>query len=155
MKKNSLIGLLVIASVFINIKSFSDSNVIQIDDENKHMKISMKFNNQEVVINMEDNPAAQQIIELLPAEFEFSDFAGEEKIANFSSPLDLKNAPRGMVAAKGKMFIYAPWGNMGFFYKDHDTKLDKNLIPLGTIEKGIEHLSSQKANFKARLEIIK
>ena len=35
-----------------------------------------------------------------------------------------------MIASAGKMFIYVPWGNWGFFYKDHGDYLDKNLIEL-------------------------
>ena len=111
--------------------------------------------NNEVIINMYDNPASDQVIALLPAEFQFSDFAGEEKITNFPKPLSLDNAPRGMVATAGKLFIYAPWGNMGIFYKDHGHTIDKSLIPLGEVESGLEYLKSQKTDFKAKLEVIK
>lgn len=83
------------------------------------MKIKLSFDDKEVIVRMEDNPAVMQFLELLPANFEFIDFAGEEKITDFPRPLSLNNAPRGMVASAGKMFIYAPWGNMGFFYKNH------------------------------------
>ncbi len=119
------------------------------------MKIKLSFNDKTVIIAMYDNAAAQQVIELLPASFEFIDFAGEEKITNFSKPVALDKAPRGMVADAGKMFIYAPWGNMGFFYKNHGTVMDNNLIPLGKIESGLECLATQKGGFTARMEILK
>lgn len=59
-----------------------------------------------------------------------------------------------MVAQKGKMFIYFPWGNLGFFYKDHGHTLDKSLIELGEIECGLEHLQSQKGGFNAKMEVM-
>lgn len=90
----------------------------------------------------------------LPAEFVFSDFHGQEKITDFPKPVDLSNAPRGMVGTKGKLFIYVPWGNMGIFYKDFSHRPDNNLIELGNVESGLENLSSQKSDFTAQIEII-
>lgn len=119
------------------------------------MKIKISFNEKEVVVRMEDNNAVEQFLKMLPAKFQFEDFAGEEKISRFPRAVDLKNAPRGMVASRGKMFIYAPWGNFGIFYKNHGNTLDKALIPLGEVESGLENLSNQKENFSAKIEIIK
>lgn len=118
------------------------------------VKIKLSFNDKTVIVAMYDNDAARQVIERLPVSLEFTDFAGEEKITNFSPPFSLDNAPRGMAARAGKMFIYAPWGNMGFFYKDHGYVTDNNLIPLGEIETGLEYLATQKGGFTAKLEIL-
>ena len=120
--------------------------------EAENMKIKLSFEGNEVIVRMEDNLAVRQIVEMLPADFEFSDFAGEEKIATFPRPVSLAGVSRGMIAKAGRMFIYAPWGNMGIFYKDHGDRLDQNLIALGTVEKGLEHLKSRKNGFFARLE---
>ena len=147
--------LIIIAGFVLHNGISSNSEPLYAQEGNTKMKVKMSFNNNEVIINMYDNPASEQVIALLPAEFQFSDFAGEEKITNFSKPLSLDNAPRGMVATAGKMFIYAPWGNMGIFYKDHGHTMDKSLIPLGEVESGLEYLRVQKTDFKARLEIVK
>lgn len=112
------------------------------------MKIKMSFAGREVIVQMEDNIAARQVLALLPAEF---DFAGEEKITEFPRPLSLADAPRGMIATAGKMFIYAPWGNMGFFYKNHGSTPDKNLIPLGEVISGLEYLATQTADLRPDL----
>lgn len=146
---------LIIAGVIIYNGNFLTAESLYAHEGRIKMKVKMTFNNNEVIINMYENPAAEQVIALLPAEFQFSDFAGEEKITNFRNPLKLENAPRGMVAAAGKMFIYAPWGNMGIFYKEHGHTIDKSLIPLGEVENGLEYLKSQKSDFKAKLEVIK
>ena len=118
------------------------------------MKIKLTIENQkEIIVRMADNSAAEQFIKMLPANFEFIDFAGEEKISKLSRPLSLNNVPRGMIASAGKMFIYVPWGNWGFFYKDHGDYLDKNLIELGQIERGLENLSAYKGGFNAKIEV--
>lgn len=150
-----LTGLIIIAGFVLYNGIFSNSEPLYAQEGSIKMKVKMSFNNNEVIINMYDNPASDQVIALLPAEFQFSDFAGEEKITNFPKALNLDNAPRGMVATAGKMFIYAPWGNMGIFYKDHGHTMDKSLIPLGEVESELEYLRSQKTDFKARLEVIK
>lgn len=131
------------------------TGVANSDDLQKElpMKIRLSFDEKEIIVRMDDNSVVEQIIKRLPADFEFIDFAGKEKIANFSEPLLLTNAPRGMIASAGKMFIYAPWGNMGFFYNGHSDTIDKNLIPLGEVESGLKYLSGQKGGFTARMEL--
>lgn len=126
-------------------KNIQDTNV---------MKIKLIIENQkEIIVRMADNSAAEQFIKMLPTNFEFIDFAGEEKISEFSRPISLNNVPRGMIASAGKMFIYVPWGNWGFFYKDHGDYLDKSLIELGQIERGLENLSAYKGGFNAKIEV--
>lgn len=122
-------------------------------ERNNNMKIKLSFDDKEVIVRMEKNPAAEQVLALLPAKFEFIDYAGEEKITDFPQPLSLNDVPRGMVASAGKMFIYAPWGNMGFFYRNHGNTVDTSLIPLGKIESGLEHLAGHKGGFSAYLEV--
>ncbi|MBP3402959.1 MAG: hypothetical protein J6L82_03505 [Alphaproteobacteria bacterium] len=41
-----------------------------------------------------------------------------------------------------------------FFYKDHGTAPDNNLIPLGEVESGLEYLATQKNGFTVRIEVL-
>ncbi len=123
--------------------------------EEKDMKIKLTIDNQEAIIVLENNSATEQFVQMLPAEFEFTDFAGEEKITNFPRPISLEGAPRGMIATSGKLFIYAPWKNMGIFYKNHSLIPDKNLIELGEVESGLDIIAAQKNKFKAYIEVLK
>lgn len=43
---------------------------------------------------------------------------------------------------------------MGFFYKNHGTTPDENLIELGEVQSGLEHLAAQKGGFTAHLELM-
>lgn len=143
--------LFILLILFNLISSISYGKSIQ---DTNAMKIKLTIENQkEIIVRMADNSAAEQFIKMLPTNFEFIDFAGEEKISKFSRPLSLNNVPRGMIASAGKMFIYVPWGNWGFFYKDHGDYLDKNLIELGQIERGLENLSAYKGGFNAKIEV--
>lgn len=121
----------------------------------ENMKIKLTFGSCEVTVNLKNNPAVKQLIKMLPAKFEFRDFANKEKITNFPKPISLEDTPKGMVAAAGKMFIYVPWGNMGIFYKTHSNSLDRNLIELGEVENGLDCLTTQNNNFTAYIEEIK
>lgn len=143
--------LFILLILFNLISSISYGKSIQ---DTNAMKIKLIIENQkEIIVRMADNSAAEQFIKMLPTNFEFIDFAGEEKISEFSRPISLNNVPRGMIASAGKMFIYVPWGNWGFFYKDHGDYLDKNLIELGQIERGLENLSAYKGGFNAKIEV--
>ena len=120
-----------------------------------NVKISLTIDNHTVIINLNNNSATQQFLKMLPRQFEFSDFAGEEKITYFPEPISLENAPRGMVAKAGKMFIYAPWKNWGIFYKDHGSTPDNSLIEMGNVESGLEYLANQHGKFVAYIEVCK
>ena len=153
--KRAAVLLKLIFAGFIFFSQLAAEPVQALENENmSETRIKLSFNNWEAVIRMTDNPATRQFLAMLPAEFDFSDFHGQEKITDFPKPVDLSNAPRGMVGTKGKLFIYAPWGNMGIFYKDFSYRPDSNLIELGNVESGLENLSSQKTDFTAKIEII-
>lgn len=128
---------------------------VNVHAEEKNMKIKLTIDNQEAIIVLENNSVTEQFVQMLPADFEFSDFAGEEKITNFPRPISLEGAPRGMIATAGKMFIYAPWKNMGIFYKNHSLIPDRNLIELGEVESGLDIIAAQKNTFKAHIELVK
>ena len=117
------------------------------------MKIKLTLDKQEIIIRLNDNAVAKQLLQMLPHDFEFRDFAGEEKITYFPKPISLENAPHGMIAKAGKLFIYAPWKNMGIFYKTHSLFPDDNLIELGEVISGLDILAAQKDNFTAHMEI--
>lgn len=122
---------------------------------NKTMKIKLTYDDKTVIVRMADNFASKQLMEMLPATFEFIDFAGQEKITEFPKPISLDGVPCGMIAKAGKMFIYVPWGNLGFFYKDHGNTIDHNLVELGEIEQGLDILSAQQGGFSAEMTVLR
>lgn len=122
---------------------------------NKTMKIKLSYDDKTVIVRLNDNFASKQLMEMLPATFEFIDFAGQEKITEFPKPISLDGVSRGMIAKAGKMFIYVPWGNLGFFYKDHGNTIDNSLIELGEIESGLDILAAQQGDFSAEMTVLR
>tara|TARA_B100000614_G_scaffold262418_1_gene295800 strand:- start:816 stop:1151 length:336 start_codon:yes stop_codon:yes gene_type:complete len=98
-----------------------------------------------------DNSAVRSLIDQLPLELSFEDFAGVEKIAYLPSPLDTSEVPAGYDPSVGDLTLYAPWGNLAFFYRDHGYA--RGLVPLGTIVSGGERLGQLDSAASVRLEI--
>ncbi|MGL4987037.1 MAG: cyclophilin-like fold protein [Treponemataceae bacterium] len=107
--------------------------------EQNKAKIIFEFEQKSIVVQLNDTDAAQDLIAKLPMVLCFTDYNNTEKIATLSKALTLGNSPTSYKPSKGDLAYYSPWGNLCFFYKDF--RFSSGLVPLGTIEKGSEHLS--------------
>ena len=94
----------------------------------------------EIVVQLEDNPAAESFYEMLPMELNFEDYNSTEKIAYPDEVLTTDGAPDRCTPQRGDLCFYAPWGNLCFFYRDF--RESPSLVPLGTVESGMEYLES-------------
>ena len=94
----------------------------------------------EIVVRLEDNPAAESLYAMLPMELNFEDYNNTEKIAYPDETLTTDGAPDRCTPQRGDLCFYAPWGNLCFFYRDF--RESPSLVPMGTIESGIEYLES-------------
>lgn len=114
-------------------------------------KIRIIFGQQEVTVEMLDNPASKDLLSLLPLTLEFSDYARAEKIAHLPRRLTTSgsSSPRDAV---GDFTYYTPWGNLAVFYKGFGS--DSQLIVLGRIVSGKDVLASMAKNFTARIEMV-
>lgn len=111
-------------------------------------KIKIVIAQQQIIVNLLDTPASQQLLLQLPLTLNFSDYVGAEKIAY----LPKKLVTQGMVSAvniAGDFTYYAPWGNLAIFYRSEGH--DGNLYTLGHIESGKEVLASLTQNFTATI----
>ncbi len=115
-------------------------------------KIRIVLSQEEVVVEMFDNPASRDFLSLLPLTLEFSDYAKTEKIASLPRRLSTGNSPTSQDAA-GDFTYYAPWGNLAVFYKGFGS--DGQLYVLGRIESGKEKLGELSKGFTAKIEVIK
>jgi hypothetical protein len=114
------------------------------------IRIKLTFNNEEVIVNMDDNPTSKDFLSLLPLTLTFEDYAGTEKISYPSNKLSTEEAPSGIDPAIGDFTYYAPWGNLAIFYKDFG--YSNGLIKLGEIESGIEKLGNLNGDFRVIIE---
>ncbi|WP_329765171.1 cyclophilin-like fold protein [Bacillus nitratireducens] len=112
--------------------------------------VKLKFENEEVIVRMENTPTAQDFLSLLPMKLTIEDYAGTEKISYLPRKLSVEGTSNGIEAKRGDFNYYAPWGNVAIFY--HDFRFSKGLIKLGAIESGIEKLEHHTSNFEMVIE---
>lgn len=92
----------------------------------------------EVIVALNDNPAADALYDMLPLELTFEAFNGTEKIAYLPEELPTDGSPDSCDPDVGSLCYYIPWGNLCFFYQDF--RASSSLIPLGQVESGAEFL---------------
>lgn len=139
---------------FRGTSSTSSSQISQwLSENNFNEKISTKIklsaNGKEIIIKLNNNDTAKDLISLLPCELDFSDFNNTEKIAYPSRELNTDNAVSGVAPAAGDLTLYKPWGNVALFYKDYNYSSD--LILLGKVEKGMENISALSGKVKVEV----
>lgn len=104
----------------------------------------------EVVIDLLDNPAAKAFAAQLPLTLPFRDYAGEEKIATLPTRLSAKGSPTAREIPVDFTY-FTPWGNLAVFYNHVGT--DGQLLALGRIRTGKALLARHRGDFTARLEL--
>ena len=93
----------------------------------------------EIIVQLNDNPAADALYEMLPLELSFEDFNRTEKIAYLPEVIPSDGSPDQCDPDVGSLCYYIPWGNLCFFYQDF--RASSSLIPLGQVETGAEFLA--------------
>ncbi|WP_251028113.1 MULTISPECIES: cyclophilin-like fold protein [unclassified Bacillus (in: firmicutes)] len=114
------------------------------------VKIKLTFNNEEVIVNMYENPTSKDFLTLLPLTLTLEDYAATEKISYLDRKLSTKDAPSGTNGSVGDFTYYSPWGNLAIFYKDFGHA--NGLISIGKIESGVEKLKSINGKFTVTIE---
>ena len=89
----------------------------------------------EIIVQLNDNPAADALYEMLPLELSFEDFNSTEKIAYLTEEIPSDGSPDQCDPDVGSLCYYIPWGNLCFFYRDF--RPSSSLIPLGQVESGV------------------
>ena len=108
---------------------------------------------EEIVVRLADNPAADFLYEMLPMELPFADYNGTEKIAYPDEALTTNGAPDHCTPQRGDLCFYAPWGNLCFFYRDF--RESPALVPLGAVESGIEYLNDMDSVSAVTVEAVR
>ena len=118
---------------------------------NSATRIKMTFNDEEVLVWMQDNPTSRDFLSLLPLTVSFEDYSGTEKIARLSKRLSVKEAPAGSDPSVGDFTYYSPWGNIAIFYRDFGYA--DGLVILGSVEPGgVEKLARMNGSVAVTLE---
>ena len=109
------------------------------------MEIKLSFENNEMIVLLEDNAAARELYEMLPLKLNFSDYARKEKVAHLPKKLSLSNT-QGYNPQIGDFFYFSPWGNIGIYYEKQPPY--QGLVYLGKIKGDVSKLRGIKADFE-------
>ena len=111
----------------------------EITEMNESKKIRFLLEDgSEIIVSLNDHPAADALHDMLPLELTFEEFNGTEKIAYLPEELPTDGSPDSCDPDVGSLCYYIPWGNLCFFYQDF--RASSSLIPLGQVESGTEFL---------------
>ena len=111
----------------------------EITEMNESKKIRFLLEDgSEIIVSLNDHPAADALHDMLPLELTFEEFNGTEKIAYLPEELPTDGSPDSCDPDVGSLCYYIPWGNLCFFYQDF--RVSSSLIPLGQVESGTEFL---------------
>lgn len=113
--------------------------------------VRLAIGQEEVLIDLLDNPAAKAFAGQLPLTLSFRDYAGEEKIATLPTRLSAKGSPTAREIPVDFTY-FMPWGNLAVFYNGVGN--DGQLLALGRIRTGKAVLAGQRGDFTARLELV-
>ena len=117
---------------------------------NDRNRIRFTFSDKEIIVSMVDNSAARSFAEMLPLTLRFEDYAGNEKISSLPTKLDTSDVPAGYDPSVGDLTLYAPWGNLAFFYRDH--RYAHGLVPLGKVVSGSAFLKELDSAAEVHVE---
>lgn len=110
--------------------------------ENLEKKIRLEFDNNEILVLLENNDSARVFYDRLPFEFEFRDYARTEKVTDILEPLPKPEGNFGYDPNLGDFAYYAPWEGLVFYYKDF--QYSSGLIKLGEIIEGLDNLTDME-----------
>ena len=129
---------------------FGMASVCHAEEAGKR-KVRLLFAGQEAVVVLDDHPAAEDFVSMLPLTATFEDFNRIEKIAYLPRKLQTQGSPSSCDPSAGTFAYYAPWGNLAVFC--HDFRYSNGLVPLGHVESGLENLAQMQGDFSVRLEL--
>lgn len=110
----------------------------QVEPENTARRISVEFNGNTVIYQLNDGTAAASLYEQLPLTLEVEDYSTNEKIFYPPQELDTSDSPPAQAGA-GTLAYYAPWADVVMFYGDYNE--NPSLYELGQVVSGGEMIS--------------
>ena len=151
-----LAGLGFVGSIWMHTASAQNLSVATAreitDEDGRQVKVRLSLGEAEAVVLMDNHPACQDFLSLLPLTLTFRDYNGTEKISYLPRKLNTQDSPSSCKPSAGTFAYYAPWGNLAIFY--HDFRQSNGLVPLGRIVSGMEKLAGMRGDFSMRMEKI-
>ena len=117
-----------------------------------NVRVRFSFNNENIVVDMNDSPTSRDFLSQLPLTLTFKDYSGSEKIAYPPKKLSTQGAPVGSDPSIGDLALFAPWGDIVLYYGD--AGYYDGIVKMGHVESGIERLANINKDFMVKVERI-
>ncbi len=111
--------------------------------------IKFSWNDNEILVKLNDSNASKDLISRLPLTMEFEDYNSTEKVAYFDEKLDDSGSDDTYDPNIGDLTSYLPWGTLSLFYKDFTSS--SGLISLGTVISGGELMNEMEGSVRIEL----
>ncbi|WP_054028748.1 cyclophilin-like fold protein [Bacillus sp. FJAT-28004] len=114
------------------------------NDSVEGARIKLILDNEEIIVNMYDNPTSRDFMGRLPVTLSFKEYGGFEKLSVLEEGLSREDAPSGSDPTVGDFAYYAPWKDVNIYY--NDWSYSPGLTLLRKIDSGKEELAGKLVN---------
>lgn len=116
-----------------------------VQDALSDRQIAVRFDDYEVIYELNDSSAACDMLAKLPLSIEVEDYSINEKIFYTETMLDVSDTPLA-ASGVGTLAYYEPWGDVVFFYGEYDK--NASLYELGQAVSGAEYINMMQGAIK-------
>ena len=125
--------------------SGTDAETENTSDSKSAGRISIEYNGNTIIFELNNSQAAQDLYEQLPLSVESEEYSDNEKIFYPSEDLNVSDAPEAEGGA-GVLAYYEPWGDVVMFYDDFDSS--SSLYELGRVVSGSEWIEDMSGTIE-------
>ena len=125
--------------------SGTDAETENTSDSKSAGRISIEYNANTIIFELNNSQAAQDLYDQLPLSVESEDYSDNEKIFYPSEDLNVSDAPEAEGGA-GVLAYYEPWGDVVMFYDDFDSS--SSLYELGRVVSGSEWIEDMSGTIE-------
>jgi hypothetical protein len=118
------------------------------NEEEKPMRIRLTIGDQEATATLEDTLAARDLVSMLPVTVPMGDLFGREKPGPLPRALTREGEPV-FTYEVGQIAYWSPNHDIAIFYADDGARIPSpGLIPLGTVDDGLEVIAGAGDDFR-------
>ena len=85
------------------------------EHKKNYQQIRIVSGNKVAIATLNNSPAAQDFLAMLPLSITLNNYGENEKISHLSRKLSTSGSPSGYTPQTGDLAYYAPWGNLAIF----------------------------------------
>ena len=122
-----------------------DAETENTSDSKSAGRISIEYNGNTIIFELNNSQAAQDLYDQLPLSVESEDYSDTDKIFYPSEDLNVSDAPEAEGGA-GVLAYYEPWGDVVMFYDDFDSS--SSLYELGRVVSGSEWIEDMSGTIE-------